>query len=42
LAALLADIFKINYQTGHLDPLEPEIHVSQPDGIALVKTGKQE
>lgn len=41
LAALLADIFKINHQIGHLDPLEPEMHVSQQGGIALVRTGKQ-
>ena len=35
-------IFKINHQTGHLDPLKPEMHVSQPGGIALVRAGKQE
>ena len=34
-------IFKINHQTGHLDPLEPEMHVSQPGGIALVRAGQQ-
>lgn len=30
-------IFKINHQTGHLDSLEPQMRLSQPGGIALVR-----
>jgi 6-phosphogluconolactonase len=33
-------IFKINHQTGHLDLLEPQMHLSQPAGIALIRAGQ--
>jgi 6-phosphogluconolactonase (cycloisomerase 2 family) len=32
-------IHGISHQTSHLDSLEPEMHVSQPGGIALVGVG---
>jgi 6-phosphogluconolactonase len=33
-------IFKINHRSGHLDPIGPQMHVSQPGGVALVGSGR--